>query len=199
MVHLIMLNVVLKKDMCIYDVKNQVPIKLTFEGNKNKNNEVNELTTILKKEKIKDALIICDRAYVKYEFFDVLDKLGLKYIIRIKDNCKIINPEYKPSKNDKNKDYVNSLKNNKNVKIIKYEINSTREIVSKNKKLKKIKIKTHFNLLTNLGEEKTDQEITDLYKSRWDIEVFFKILKSNFKFSYLNEKDVTNYKKNILC
>jgi len=45
----------------------------------------------------------------------------------------------------------------------------------------------------------SDSTILKYYSSRWDIEVFFKLLKSNFKFQNLNEKDHINYKKLYIC
>ena len=54
-------------------------------------------------------------------------------------------------------------------------------------------------MVTNLNkDEYNDLNIKNIYLSRWDIEVFFKFIKSNFKFSNLkehNKKTLNQYKK----
>lgn len=45
-----------------------------------------------------------------------------------------------------------------------------------------------YTLITNIPEiDKNDDEIKKIYKQRWDIEIFFKLLKYNFKFEHLKE------------
>ena len=63
------------------------------------------------------------------------------------------------------------------------------------------------NIATNLNTTISDESIKEMYTSRWDIEIFFKLIKRNFSFSYLtehNKNTVDCYKKNytvilILC
>ena len=53
-------------------------------------------------------------------------------------------------------------------------------------------------MVTNLDKDKySDKQILDFYRLRWDIEVFFKFIKSNFKFSHLLESDNVNQKMYI--
>ena len=42
----------------------------------------------------------------------------------------------------------------------------------------------HITFLTNIKDIKA-KEITEIYKSRWDIEVFFKFIKQHLNFSHL--------------
>ena len=58
--------------------------------------------------------------------------------------------------------------------------------------------KINYNIATNQDTNYTDEDIKNIYNSRWDIEEYFKMIKSNFKFSIMNEhnKDTpTTYKK----
>ena len=57
-------------------------------------------------------------------------------------------------------------------------------------------------LVTNLSiETYDDNKVKELYKQRWSVELFFKLLKYNFKFEHLKEhnadKNYDKYKKNV--
>ena len=57
-----------------------------------------------------------------------------------------------------------------------------------------------YTLVTNLPiETHNDDKIKELYKQRWSVELFFKLLKYNFKFEHLKEhngdKNYDKYKK----
>ena len=58
------------------------------------------------------------------------------------------------------------------------------------------------NLVTNLSNTNYDDDsIKNIYLMRWNVEVFFKLLKSNFKFACLrehNENTIEQYKKKYL-
>ena len=61
-------------------------------------------------------------------------------------------------------------------------------------------MKYEYTLLTNLNfNDYNDEKIKELYKQRWSIEIFFKLLKYNFKFEHLIEhnknKDYEQYRK----
>ena len=56
-------------------------------------------------------------------------------------------------------------------------------------------INEEYTLITNLNKDNyNDDKVKDIYHKRWDVEVFFKILKSNFKFE--NQKITTVDQKN---
>jgi hypothetical protein len=53
-----------------------------------------------------------------------------------------------------------------------------------------VKMKYEYTLVTNLTHNThTDEQIKSLYKDRWNVEIFFKLLKYNFKFERLDEHD----------
>ena len=111
-------------------------------------------------------------------------------------------------KNKKNKKSKKSKKSKKdNQKIEDKTVNEINNQIEDNNKhndisFKKaeIQIKHEYTLLTNLNKNLYDDEkIKELYKKRWNIEIFFKLLKYNFKFEHLIEhnknKDYDQYKK----
>ena len=55
-------------------------------------------------------------------------------------------------------------------------------------------------LLTTI-KDKTDNEIMKLYKMRWNIETYFKIIKKHFKIQHTKEKTLShdNVNKNFCC
>jgi len=206
-------------NMCYYDVTNNLPIEINIEGEKNKNNELHIFKKYIKKSNIpKNSIIVLDRAYCSYDFIDFLIKKELKFIIRFRNNCKnfdkikninevrilkyydemINNIPY-----DKYIKYIEKTNKKENGKHKLINVKNNKEVdITNIKKFKKadIKIKYEYTLLTNLKiDTHNDQNIKDLYKQRWDIEVFFKLLKYNFKFETLKEHNSNNntdeYKK----
>jgi hypothetical protein len=179
-----------------FDINNQIPLDLTFNGIKNKNNELKVLIKYIRdnKDKFKNVILILDRAYCSYSFIDFLNKNNIGFVCRFKNNCKFDRPH------------------NKN-RIIEFVTKTKEEIINKdidthlinNKKFNKvtIEIKDQYKLITNLDKDQYDNNnIIDIYHKRWDIEVFFKNVKNDFKFenlriSNLDRDDKMYYIHNI--
>lgn len=179
-------------------------IKIIFQVEKflNKNNF----------DKFNDVILTCDRAYFSYAFFNSLESRGFKYVIRIKKCCILLREYVKDDNlsdiiNKKNELAFNNRKNkllnkftNKNVRFISYK----EDVIFEKKigdKIIKFSSPIECYLITNIDNTDNDDKIKEIYKSRWDIEVFFKLVKTNFKFSHLkehinNKKNNTN--KNII-
>ena len=74
------------------------------------------------------------------------------------------------------------------------------EVGKRNKKcIKTIKKKNECTYVTNLPNEYDDQFVHDSYKSRWVIEVFFKLVKNNFKFSSFIKDNTAQIEKGYVC
>jgi hypothetical protein len=173
-------------NMGYYNVSEQIPIDITFCGQENKNKEILQLKKYIinnKFENLNNIIIVLDRAYYSFELINFLDSQKFNYVIRIKNNCTMI----------KNKNINNKI-NNKNVRIITYkdDVNKTKK--DKNNNNVKIKETLECNIITNLNKDYTNDKIKNIYITRWDIEVFFKFIKSNFKFSRLDEHNNKNTK-----
>ncbi len=168
--------------MCYYDCTNEVPIDITFKNN-NHNNEVTLAQQWINKykSKCKNSIIIADRAYFKYDFFSFLISNNIKFVVRIKNNAK--------NKNIPNCRYI------QNEFIIKKKVYNR-----KTKGNQTIICNNKYILITNLDKEKySDKHILDIYNKRWDIEVYFKYIKNNFKFQHLKEKKTIDGKKILIC
>ena len=125
-----------------------------------------------------------DRAYCSYQFIDFLDKNQIKYVVRFRNNC--TNISKKKNRIIKFDEVINDVVQNDN--IDKHLIN--------NKKFTSVTLQTknEYTLITNLDiNDYNDEKIKDIYHQRWNIEVFFKIIKHNFKFSDIK---ITSLKQN---
>ena len=186
-----------------FDVSNSIPIDLTFEGLKGKNNELKSLIDYINdnNEKFKNVILILDRAYCSYKLIDFLNKKKINYVCRFKNSCKNFD---KLTIDVRVIEFTNySYENVPNHKT------ETKLIDNKKFSNIQIKIKNEYKLITNLTKNSyTDDEIKDLYHKRWDVEVFFKLLRKKFKFSDLrntsieqtdNFYNIYNIKMLIIC
>ena len=177
-------------NMCAYDVINDIPLYLDLEGSNNKNKEVKCLIQHIKDNKIqKNTIIVLDRAYAHYNLFKLLDSMSIKYIVRLKDNSLIRKENVKINSTLK---YLNE-----NARMINSEFENEKKIANKKGEIHTLIVKNKCKLLTNLmdANKYSDEIIKEIYKRRWDIEVFFKLLKNNFKFRTSTEKNPINYAK----
>lgn len=181
----------------IYDNTNGIPIDIYFTEECKKNNECIVLKEYIMNnlDKFKNKLIICDRAYYNYSFFNFLNENNIKYIIRLRDKATTVIPtKYSKHYND-----YNIVINNKNNRIITKIFETDKKAIDENNNKYTIKKNIIVKLITNLNNEYNDDKIHELYKSRWNIEEFFKLFKHNFKFQYLKEYNKECYNKNIYC
>jgi hypothetical protein len=121
------------------------------------------------------SVLVVDRAYVDYEWLYNLDSTGVTFVTRLKSNADIVIAE-------------NYLTNIKHEHILSdQDIALTGYYSSKKypQTLRIVKVYDELNdqvliLLTN-NLTWTADTISQLYKARWDVEVFFKHLKQLFK------------------
>lgn len=175
-------------NLVFFSIKDCVPLDITYCGSENKNKEILKLKEYITDTKLNDesTVYILDRAYYSYDFLNFLNGLGLKYVVRLRNNSKLIRYKNKIL-NDSlliNKDENEEI--NHVFRIAKHEtIFKNKETI--NNTIVRYSKTTSYNLITNLDDSYTDDDIKDLYKHRWDVEIFIMFLKSNFQFSKLNE------------
>ena len=141
--------------------------------------ELKKIKEIYKNEKV---IIVCDRFYFGISFINRLEKMGFKYLLRMRNN------HYKKEKLE--------MESNDEIVDLKVRTNSvfyaeTEEESKELKKLKKVKtriIKTIIpsgeeeHLATNISkEELSEKEARELYYGRWEIEKAFDIIKNKVK------------------
>jgi hypothetical protein len=191
-------------NMGFYDITNGIPIDIKSYGCENKNKEILSATNYITSnlEAFRNNIIVADRAYFSYDFMNFLITHNLKFIIRVKGEAvnlgqNVLNP------NIKNYNTILNVKNN--TRIIKYNSNFQKTVFAgdgkKNSKKHLLEIKNDCVIVTNLLDAQmyTDKTVLELYKSRWDIEVFFKYIKSNYKFQHLKEQSSIQCKKMYIC
>jgi len=171
---------------------NKIPIDIEFKGIESKNKEISSFVEYIKKNNfdVDNLILVFDRAYFSYDFINLLIENKLNFVIRAKNNSICI----------KDKNNILNKFTDKNIRFINY----TNKIITtqKDKNNNDIKLEETItcNIVTNLNIDKYDDKlIKKIYLMRWDVEVFFKLLKSNFKFANLKEhnKNTTEqYKKN---
>lgn len=167
-------------NMGFYNVTDEIPIDFSFCGFKNKNNEIKQLIEYInnKKDYFQNIILVADRAYCSYNFINFLSKNKIKYVIRFRNNCK----NFCKIEKDKYR-IINSIISYtdtiENVKIDNYTIDD------KYFKSVSYKYTDEYKILTNLDNSYTDNDILEIYHKRWSVEVFFKIIKNNYKFEDL--------------
>ncbi len=175
-------------NMGYYDATNRIPIDLELKDGDYKNKEIKSFIEYLEKKNFdKDKVILVfDRAYFSYDFINKLNQLKLHFVIRSKNNSNYLK--------DTIKNNLNKIDSNN--RFITHK--SKRIIVKKDENNKDVKLEEiiECNLVTNLNEKDYDNnKIKEIYLQRWSVEVFFKLLKSNFKFSNLREHNSTTVKE----
>jgi len=178
-------------NMGYYDTTNDVPLALNLKVD-SQNKEIKSFLDDIADENIdfQNIIFVCDRAYYSYELFKMLNNIGSKFVIRIRNN----------SKKKINKNEI------QNIRYINYTFDSVAQKKLFNKKTNKnelynVTLKNYCNIITNLDNNYTDEDIKNMYVSRWQVEEYFKLIKNNFKFSVLkehNSKTVETYNKSYI-
>jgi hypothetical protein len=185
-------------NMGFYDITNSVPIAFTYNGTENRNKEIYLCKQYISHnlDKFKKSILVCDRAYFCYDFIDFLIDNQIKFIIRVKGTGNnLINAEKGKDINiiKKIRPFVKLANTKSTTKIIhtkkgKKNTHKTYELLCKNDCI----------ILTNLIDY-SDEQLLNTYKSRWDIEVFFKYIKNNFKVQHTKAKKIIDLKKTYIC
>lgn len=136
--------------------------------------------TVKDDSKNKDLVKVFDRGITSRVIYDELVEKGVLFVSRVNPNCKHITI--------KTNDLTNEILHKKLI-IYSDEIVYLFSQFSKSKKtLRLIKTKRKENkeeiwFITSVIDA-TPEDITDIYKKRWEIEVFFKFLKQELNFSH---------------
>jgi len=122
----------------------------------------------------KGSIVVCDRGYNDYVWFNSLTSNGIIFVTRIKKNAK-----YEVIKSHA----VNAKKSVISDETIKF----TGPQISKKCPIK-LRLVTYLDKLTNKKYQfltnnfkLAAKTIADIYKSRWQVELFFKWIKQNLK------------------
>jgi len=123
-----------------------------------------------------NSVLVADRGYIDFSLLKKWDDDKINFVVRCKENVKFIDYEEKELPEDKS---LNILKDGK----VLLENPETRKFFEKKLRMLAVydeKNKTIVYLLTN-NFNWTAQTISELYRQRWQIEIFFRDLKSLLK------------------
>ena len=160
----IKLHTLLNNDLCLPEVIAETPAKVS---------DIKGAKSIL--ENIpKGSIVVMDRGYNDYSLFKRLSEKGVTFVTRLKDNA-VHTPLRK-----------GLIQEDPDKKWGLYEMSFTGTQARKHCEDMRFRVvqwygeKTDrwFEFLTN-SKELTAPEVADLYKDRWQIELFFKRIKQN--------------------
>jgi hypothetical protein len=138
------------------------------------NGKVHEVKTMKKMTREKGVIYVMDRAYIDFKSLYNI-QLGHSYFVtRMKTNCayEIVKTNYESQNGPVRLDAEIKLTGKKTKD---YYPATIRMVVYHDDELDR-----DFTFITN-SKELSAQEVADVYKSRWQIELFFKWLKQNLK------------------
>lgn len=159
------------KTHVVYDLTNKTPILFDITGAR-----TNDITWSKSINLEKGITYVMDRGYTDYNWWFEINKKGSFFVTRLKKDAKIENLTELRSANKSISSQIFKLTNK----------HPRAGIVNKyaNIPLKKVIVeregKTPLILVTN-DFGRSDTEIAELYKQRWQIELFFKWIKQNLK------------------
>lgn len=158
----------------------KIPVKVNiYDENKASSEDVALWWTLMEEIYEKDAILIFDRWVQKRAIYQDLINKWSYFITRLKNKAKytIIKERKVVEKHiwelDITKDLIVKLHSRK----WKIMDDSLRLIIGK-------KWDEKILFITNLWDEHSISTITEIYKRRWDIEVFFRFIKQEFWFSH---------------
>ena len=151
----------------MYDGKEQIPDFMIFSNAKK--HDMHFASKIIINP---NSIYVMDKGYFCYKFFQKINKNRAFFVTRTKTNT-----QYKITKRNK--------KNHKSIKAdwtVEVDSNKTDEYPHELRVVRyydKEKKKTYEYLTNNF--RLSPKTIADIYKARWDIELFFKWIKQNLK------------------
>lgn len=117
--------------------------------------------------------VLADRGYLNVAKFCQLDAAGQDFVIRIPEKVNLVNPvPHDFTRDSKYTDVICSLGKDHSIPV-KYRKHQFRVVSFEGNGGKTVTLCTNIYCLTA-------DEIAELYRMRWQIEVFFKTLKQNF-------------------
>lgn len=184
-------------------LKNTIPSSIRFCNTQSEANEDIALVAAIKDAKLEDEdILLFDRGITKTATYEEFTNREMKFVTRVKTNRRYICVEQKPIAIVNNAD-DDSIEASTKIKIYSDQII---RLYNKNKitdsHLRLIKATTKDNndiwFLTNLFGCSA-KEVALMYKSRWDIEVFFKFVKQHLQFKHFISHNKNGMSVYIYC
>jgi IS4 transposase len=159
------------KTHVVYDLTNKTPVLFDITGAR-----TNDITWAKTIKLEKGITYVMDRGYTDYNWWFEINEKGSFFVTRLKKDAKIENLTEVQSTSEGISSQIFKLTN-------RHPRGRTKNMYA-NIPLKKVIVerenKTPLVLVTN-DFSRSDTEIAELYKQRWQIELFFKWIKNNLK------------------
>jgi len=159
------------KTHVVYNLNQEMPVYFDITGART--NDINIAKTIELKAGV---TYVVDKGYTDYNWWNGINEAGAFFVTRIKKNAKISELSEIQNPDKPVSSQIITLTN-------KYPGGNRRNKYA-NKPLKRVFVqregKRPLILVTN-DLSRSDEEIAELYKQRWQIELFFKWIKQNLK------------------
>ena len=151
----------------LLDHDGYLPVFLDFT-----HGDVHEVACARNLDLPRDSMVVCDRGYVDYAMLYKWNLSGIDFVTRLKSNATYTIREYDL------KQYPDNVLSDEVI----YLRGSCEKYPERLRKVVVCDVVNHRTLilLTNNFDLEA-RTIGDIYKSRWQIECFFKMLKQNFK------------------
>ena len=158
----------------LYDHSGSLPSFLVMTDGKHHDVRVAKTDHKLNLTLLPDSILSVDRAYLDYNWLWDLNKRGVHFVTRAKDNTDYeVTGQHQPIKNKhvlsddiiRLKGYFSSRKYPDSLRMVTYTDPETGQ---------------YYQFLTN-NLTLSAKTIADIYKSRWQIELFFKWIKQNLR------------------
>ena len=155
----------------LLDLKGSIPSFITVTDGKQYDVKIAKESALPLSQ---DSIIVCDKAYIDFEWLYKLNNLGIFFVTRMKDNMNYdVLGQHKKIKNSKiYDDFFITLFSKKSLekypdklRIIEFYDDETGQDL--------YFMTNNFHLAAST--------IANIYKSRWNIELFFKWIKQNLK------------------
>lgn len=159
------------KTHVVYDLTNETPVYFDITGAR-----TNDITKAKEIEIEKGVTYVADKGYTDYNWrYEINDKEAF-FVTRLKNKAKIedITELQSATEGISSQLFVQTNRRPRAGAINKYAYILLRKVIVEREK------DTPLILVTN-DFNRSDKEIADLYKSRWQIELFFKWIKGNLK------------------
>ena len=194
----------------LYDILNNRYLDAVIQGVKNKGERL-AMIEMVQRYKDSKAVFIADRNYISYNLFEHIRKTGNYFLIRVKDidSKTSLTKRFKslPSKGAFNKEFKITF-TNRNTNDIKSKpekyitimpnqkfdyLDEDNNFYEANYRFVRIRIdgkdEKYETIITNLpSDEFTSEDIKELYRLRWDIEVSYRHLKYSVNLNALHSK-----------